>query len=130
MIEDFVFVEKLDDPIDLGILSEAHSSIKQPQPLTIENNDEEECKDNCTVYGFLSQMAREEVRKFLSMEELVEMMSEEDKFKNVDESIKAIDIDRTGFVTSGELNNCFKENYDKKLWGRSLVKAFRPFASM
>ena len=44
--------------------------------------------------------------------------------------VKALDIDKNGFVTSSELNRIFTDIYEKEMEGKRMVKYLRKFSSV
>ena len=79
----------------------------------------------------MSKFKHEAITHYLTEEELLQVIEKDNKLKQVNAYIKMIDIDNNGYVTNGELNNCFKGIYkDQITGGKSLTRIFKPFSSM
>lgn len=66
----------------------------------------------------------------LTEEELVSIILEEDRLKEVTLAIRDIDPDRNGFVTQQELDDIFRENYREKMEGKHLFDLIKDFRSI
>ena len=67
------------------------------------------------VGDFHRHRVGKEIKQRVGMteQELVDMMAENDRLKEITLAIRQIDPDRNGFVTQQELDDIFRESYDK-----------------
>lgn len=47
---------------------------QENEELVLEDDDFEECKDNCTVYGYLSKTRNEEIKEELTEDDFVKIL--------------------------------------------------------
>lgn len=66
----------------------------------------------------------------ISEGELFKIMVNNNKYKIIVKELRKLDFDGNGFVTSCEFNQLFHECYKHELAGKSMLKVFRPFASI
>ena len=96
------------------------------EELLLEDEDVEEFRDNCTIYGFLSKSRDEKITENISEDQFIKIIITKD-LREVIKTIKSIDVDKNGYVTFLELTNCFKNHFENELYGKSLVKILKPF---
>lgn len=66
----------------------------------------------------------------LSEPELVTMMINDDKLKDIALAFREIDPDRNGFVTQQELDDIFRESYREQMEGRHIFTLCKDFRSI
>ena len=75
---------------------------------------------------------KSEIKKRLPLNEseLINMMTEIDRLKEIGFAIRDIDPDRNGFVTQQELDDIFRENYRDKMQGKHIFGLIKDFRSV
>ena len=84
------------------------------------------------VGDFHRHRVQGEIKKRVGMTEaeLVKMMTDEDRFKEIALAIREIDPDRNGFITQQELDDIFRENYREKMEGKHMFDLIKDFRSI
>lgn len=66
----------------------------------------------------------------MTEKELVQIMLQKDRLKEIALAIRHIDPDKNGFVTQQELDDIFRENYREEMEGKHIFDLIKDFRSM
>ena len=95
-----------------------------------EGEDEDIAIDAPGYTGNFFRIVDEKSLKTCSIDYLAEIIYKENKLIDIMRSIKDIDIEHNGYVTSAELDDILKICCPEQLKDKNLKKLFRPFASI
>ena len=66
----------------------------------------------------------------IAEEDLINMMVEEDRAKEINLAISEIDPERNGYVTNQELDDILRMNYTTQMEGKHILDFVKQFASV
>ena len=95
-----------------------------------EADDEDIAIDASGYTGNFHRNIDEKSLEPCTMEELAAFVCEKNRLVDIMRSIKDIDKEHNGYVTSTELDDIVKIYYKKELSNKNLKHLFRPFASI
>lgn len=95
-----------------------------------ETDDDDIAIDTSGYTGNFHRNVDEKAFRPIAPEKLAKIIYKDNKLVDIMRSIKQIDKDHNGYVTSTELDDILKLNYKKELGDKNLKNLFKPYASI
>ena len=122
-----VHYQKYLDMSHLVELQKANDANKIYKGVDLSDDDEEEMGDFSGYTGY--RQSDTKFYEILTYDQLINLFIKEDKLPFILKSIKDIDQDNNGYVTTTELEDILKLHYPI-IKQKNLKKIFKPFASI